>query len=887
MRRTVLAALALVAVQFLLAGLTLQTANADESKRLFEAVRANDIGTVRRLVGLGADPAVFNDAGLAPVDIAVDKGFFDIAHYLLAVQNQRRKGRLENNIAAQPQTPMPPLPVVTPAPALAVTVAEPVQTAIEPPSPTPVAEVAPEVVAPELVVAPQTVQMISDTEPEIAPATVSAPVSRAQLAPAPESDPPAVMEAPDLPTPIKAMDEPEEPEIVTETQPDAVQVAEQPTDPEPPLFQQLLNFLRPGSEPVSEVVSAEPVPSVVPVQPPVASTPPMVKSSNRRSQPQPLQNTLSQQVITEADAIDQTEPVAAVEPEPVTVLEPASVPVVKAAEIAVKPEPEKMVGSEPTANIQAAEPTESEPLFRKFLNIFQPSDSPAPVVKARDVTLADTPSISPEPAKVAAPIRLTSPEIAQVTASENIQPNVSDNTQSVAPANEEGFDLPLFRKLLDFINPDQTNPSGQVTPSQVSPGQISDKPEAPLQAPVIEEPVIRELTGEPEIANTEVAPVEPTVPRPQINRLPQAVVASNEPPPPAPTIEKTVEPEILNKPAQVLEVAEIEQAVSPVEQAAIEPAIEPAKVSAKESISPPVQTAPVSVPQVPQVDSPSLMDRLAGFFESGKKVAETNQEQAVPDTVATSRQPAPSPSVSALPTQPKTVSASLSPIPEPKPEAALPVIKAKAVTPVIVPSKVVLRADDMVFGDIGRLGKKLGEDRIGPRDCVNKPAWRSSFCIEKIDWPEEISGSFGNPSYYAGGGRAIVRYDGDRATQYHVLFPKEAFAKLAQYFKRKLGPPSESPEIWTAMLGEPRRFNKTFRWRAPTKSGNGYLMIEMREIDDLRWSAPPDVHHGVIRLHREGARPVFELLTTADLLLMQVRKGNYQQDIPPGERPKG
>ena len=89
------------------------------------------------------------------------------------------------------------------------------------------------------------------------------------------------------------------------------------------------------------------------------------------------------------------------------------------------------------------------------------------------------------------------------------------------------------------------------------------------------------------------------------------------------------------------------------------------------------------------------------------------------------------------------------------------------------------------------------------------------------------------------------------------------------------------------MLGEPKRFNKTLRWRAAEEGGNRYRVIEIREVDDLRWSAPPDIKHGVLRLYRDGARSIFENISTTDLLLLQVRKGANVRDLSERAMPEG
>jgi hypothetical protein len=58
--------------------------------KLFAAVRANDIATVRLVLTNGADPMALDANGQTPAGIAVDRGYFDIAHHILGVRNQRQ-----------------------------------------------------------------------------------------------------------------------------------------------------------------------------------------------------------------------------------------------------------------------------------------------------------------------------------------------------------------------------------------------------------------------------------------------------------------------------------------------------------------------------------------------------------------------------------------------------------------------------------------------------------------------------------------------------------------------------------------------------------------------------------------------------------------------------
>ena len=60
------------------------------TERLFDAVWADDLGRVKAAITAGANISAVNELGVRPVDMAVDRGHYGIAHYLLSVVNQRR-----------------------------------------------------------------------------------------------------------------------------------------------------------------------------------------------------------------------------------------------------------------------------------------------------------------------------------------------------------------------------------------------------------------------------------------------------------------------------------------------------------------------------------------------------------------------------------------------------------------------------------------------------------------------------------------------------------------------------------------------------------------------------------------------------------------------------
>lgn len=90
-----------------------EAARKEATTRLFNAVYGNDFTAVQASVGAGADIEARNSWGITAADLAVDKGYFRIAHYLVSVRNfQRSKaepaaGTLPSTLAGATPTTAP------------------------------------------------------------------------------------------------------------------------------------------------------------------------------------------------------------------------------------------------------------------------------------------------------------------------------------------------------------------------------------------------------------------------------------------------------------------------------------------------------------------------------------------------------------------------------------------------------------------------------------------------------------------------------------------------------------------------------------------------------------------------------------------------------------
>jgi len=112
---------------------------------------------------------------------------------------------------------------------------------------------------------------------------------------------------------------------------------------------------------------------------------------------------------------------------------------------------------------------------------------------------------------------------------------------------------------------------------------------------------------------------------------------------------------------------------------------------------------------------------------------------------------------------------------------------------------------------------------------------------------------------------------------YLGLFPSHFFGVIASLLPLNFGAPTEAPKVMTSMIAAADLPNRVFRWVAVEIDDLPPLILEIREIDDLRWSLPPDPLNGVIRMFRRGEPSVFKTLTAADLMLLTIRKGGQQK----------
>ena len=190
-----------------------------------------------------------------------------------------------------------------------------------------------------------------------------------------------------------------------------------------------------------------------------------------------------------------------------------------------------------------------------------------------------------------------------------------------------------------------------------------------------------------------------------------------------------------------------------------------------------------------------------------------------------------------------------------------------------------LQQSELLFGGRRRLGDMFKAADVNEENCIIKSSWKSYFCIEAFNWPlpiQKVIGTFGGIS---GNGYSIVHYLNGKSVQFHGLFPSQSFGIVASLLTSYLGAPTDTPKIMTPMLAAAEVPNRIFQWVASAIVDQPPLILEIREIDDLRWSLPPDPLNGVIRMYWKGEPSVFKILTAADLLLLQIRNGGLQKTL--------
>ncbi len=188
-------------------------------------------------------------------------------------------------------------------------------------------------------------------------------------------------------------------------------------------------------------------------------------------------------------------------------------------------------------------------------------------------------------------------------------------------------------------------------------------------------------------------------------------------------------------------------------------------------------------------------------------------------------------------------------------------------------SNAVLAAGSLTLGQSAILGKGLpmGNDVIAQKKaCIQKRQGATTFCIEGLDWSEDIQEQLYVNTVMYQGLNAIVRYDNGVATRYHSLFPSDSFTTIVNHYIARLGQPSNVWQRTITPLAAPARANPTVSWQAYNAARQNHLVLEIRQFDDTRGGFP-DEQRGAIMLYNVQAGTIFPQVSAFEL--MRLRPG--------------
>jgi hypothetical protein len=198
----------------------------------------------------------------------------------------------------------------------------------------------------------------------------------------------------------------------------------------------------------------------------------------------------------------------------------------------------------------------------------------------------------------------------------------------------------------------------------------------------------------------------------------------------------------------------------------------------------------------------------------------------------------------------------------------------------------ILTEIDLFLGKDTAIGSPYDPNKYSRQSCIDRPLHASVFCLTPLNWPGSIEASFEQDTAFFKAGEGVARYENGQLSRLYTIFNAADFAEVVKFMQRRFGAPMEREIIWMHMMEAPELPNTTFRWKAVTADRRDVIVLEVRNYDDMRRSFA-NTEHGMIRLYREGSRPIFKHLTTMDLMLMQRRRisrAPVEVNAPPPQR---
>ncbi|MSO93581.1 MAG: hypothetical protein EXQ86_09315 [Rhodospirillales bacterium] len=908
------------------------------TERLFLAVEKNDLAAVQKAVAEGGDLAATNPAGRTPADIAVDKGHYAIAHFLLAVRNFQEKDAAHRPPAdvvqeltkdqPKPKASTPPVPLARGKAASAPPPPPASTTAPKPPAMP--AQLTPPLAAPAL----QAERPKDDDRPKsryfgglssfdptprasapaeaakpaavpfVPPALVMAPPPAAAMPAKPEpAEKPKPKPAPDpkrafVPDPAPPKPDPL-PEIAAPPGSFLANLREIAGDkPEPPAREAKAKPAPDSAKPASDSVKPGPDPKDTEVPPPeMRVEPPPVPEP-----PQP-----------------ETPVAAAASPPPAAAPPPPSPAALAPARTAARP-PESgstvgrffgrvggMFGGKQD-DIQARV-AQAEAEVRAASRGEKPPSARAPVESKPAATAEAAPVIEESnlpqsrerlDARNKARARLDAESKSRLAELEQIRAEGAAKSRAENEALQKGAprSLPEPREQLPESAPEPSLAAkmmdrlGSLLPGSKDksgkPGDQGEKappPGQPWPQAVIEgeqraaetkPPAETKPAMKPPAAPTPAAPSQAS---PSQSGPARAATAAREPalapaeqpkfalPPPALPGENS----FFNRLAEMVGIELPRPSLAGIGLAPAPPppgAERPAGIAAppppatglwatpQAAPSPPAPPAPAATSPVPpaSIARPGAAPALSApqMMPSGRSIIAA-QEQP----------PAPLPEPPAL--EPEDV--------DPSAWAVRSIQMAQAPIHVPRPAATTPAPPNALNGVVFSLGRSIGLGRVygsGHTNCIEKQQGMVTFCVEPVDWPENLGPRLLTGTVMYQGLSAIARYDEGQATRYHALFESDVFDAIVAYYTKRFGPPLAQATRSMKPMASAARENPVVSWRSLNPTTQEVAVLEVRKFDDSRGSFP-DTKRGAIMLYTPGSDHIFPQVSTIELMQLRTR----------------
>ena len=191
----------------------------------------------------------------------------------------------------------------------------------------------------------------------------------------------------------------------------------------------------------------------------------------------------------------------------------------------------------------------------------------------------------------------------------------------------------------------------------------------------------------------------------------------------------------------------------------------------------------------------------------------------------------------------------------------------------------ILKNIDLYLGTNTVIGRQYEPSLHPSNACIERSLQVSVFCVAEIKWPAAIASSFAQDTAFTLPGEGVIRYENGRISRVYTPFKANDFAEVVKFMQRQFGPPLEREIVWMHMIEATKMPNTTFRWRAVSADRKDSVVLEVRNFDDLRRSFA-DLNRGMVRLYRDGSRPIFKHLSTMDLMLIQRRRVSQAPVVP-------